>query len=40
MEFGIAMARKAWLRPEQILNCWPPPQILEWLASRGRPFSS
>ena len=37
MEFGIAMARKAWLKPSQILNCWPRAQVLEWLASRNSP---
>src|SRR5215216_4525479 len=36
MEYGVAMARRAWLKPAQILNCWAPAQILEWLASRGR----
>jgi DNA polymerase (family 10) len=36
MEYGVAMARKAWLKPDQILNCWPREQILEWLAARGR----
>ena len=37
MDYGVAMARKAWLKPEQILNCWPKSRILDWLASRGRP---
>ncbi len=37
MEFGVAMARRAWLKPDQILNCWPRPRILKWLASRHRP---
>lgn len=37
MDFGVAMARKAWLKPEQILNCWPRQQVLDWLASRGNP---
>ncbi|MCC7023596.1 MAG: hypothetical protein IT338_12270 [Thermomicrobiales bacterium] len=39
MEYGVAMARKAWLKPEQILNCWPRERILEWLAARGRSSS-
>jgi DNA polymerase (family 10) len=38
MEYGIAMARRAWLKPDQILNCWSAGRILEWLASRGRPI--
>jgi DNA polymerase (family X) len=37
MDYGIAMARRAWLKPEQILNCWPKSRILDWLASRGGP---
>jgi DNA polymerase (family 10) len=37
MEFGVAMARRAWLKPDQVLNCWPPVRILEWISSRGRP---
>ena len=37
MEYGVAMARRAWLTPDQILNCWPRSRILEWLASRGEP---
>ncbi|MBW3634210.1 MAG: hypothetical protein KY456_14405, partial [Chloroflexi bacterium] len=36
MDFGIAMARKAWLKPDQILNCWPRSRILDWLSSRDR----
>jgi DNA polymerase (family 10) len=37
MEFGIAMARKAWLKPPHVLNCWSRAQVLEWLASRSSP---
>ena len=37
MEYGVAMARRAWLKPDQVLNCWSPPRILEWLSARGRP---
>lgn len=35
MEFGVAMARKAWLTPERILNCWPRADVLRWLDKRG-----
>lgn len=35
IEFGIMMARKAWLRPEQVINCWPTEELLAWLESRG-----
>jgi DNA polymerase (family 10) len=37
MEYGVMMARKAWLTPERILNCWPRDRVLEWLAARGDP---
>jgi DNA polymerase (family 10) len=37
MEYGVAMARRAWLTPDQILNCWPRSRILEWLAGRNQP---
>ena len=37
MEYGVAMGRRAWLGPDQILNCWSPQQITEWLSSRRRP---
>jgi DNA polymerase (family 10) len=37
MEYGVAMARRAWLKPDQVLNCWSPPRIVEWLSARGRP---
>jgi DNA polymerase (family 10) len=36
MEFGIAVARRAWARPDQILNCWPLDRIVAWLAARDR----
>ena len=37
MEYGIAIARKAWLKPDQILNCWTQPQVLGWLGARAAP---
>ncbi|MGH2616285.1 MAG: DNA polymerase/3'-5' exonuclease PolX, partial [Thermomicrobiales bacterium] len=36
MEYGVAMARRAWLTPEQIFNCRPRNQVLDWLASRAK----
>lgn len=35
MEYGVAMARKAWLTPEHILNCWQVDRVLAWLLNRG-----
>jgi DNA polymerase (family 10) len=37
MEYGVAMGRRAWLKPGQILNCWSPADILEWFSSRAPP---
>ena len=37
MEYGVAMARRAWLKPDQILNCWSRVRIADWLSSRGHP---
>jgi DNA polymerase (family X) len=37
MEYGVAMARRAWLKPDQILNCWSPARIVEWLTPGTRP---
>jgi DNA polymerase (family 10) len=36
MEYGVAVARRAWLKPDQILNCWSPARIVEWLSTNGR----
>ena len=36
LEYGIAVARRAWARPDQILNCWPIEQIEAWLGEHGR----
>lgn len=35
LEYGIANARKAGARPENILNCWPLDRIEAWLRDRG-----
>jgi DNA polymerase (family 10) len=34
MLFGVQMARRAWLTPEQVLNCWPVEDILARRARR------
>jgi DNA polymerase (family 10) len=36
MEYGVAMARRAWLKPDDILNCWERERVLSWLGRRGR----
>lgn len=35
-EYGVSVARRAWVEPEQVLNCWPVEKITTWLQSRGR----
>lgn len=37
MIFGSMMARRAWLTPEQVLNCWPAEEILARRARRLAP---
>lgn len=34
IEFGVMMARKAWLKPDQVLNAWEPERVLLWLKDR------
>ena len=34
LEYGVAVARRAWARPDQVLNCWPLDRIESWLAGR------
>ncbi|MFT4037466.1 MAG: PHP domain-containing protein [Thermomicrobiales bacterium] len=34
--YGVAMARKAWLRPDQVLNTWEPERVRDWLRDRKR----
>jgi DNA polymerase (family 10) len=37
MEYGIAMARRAWLKPANVLNCRPTDQVIKWLVQRVTP---
>ena len=34
MEFGVYVAQRAWLGPEDILNCWELDRLLEWVSER------
>ncbi len=36
MHFGVRTARRGWVSPENVLNCWPTEQLLAWLRGRGR----
>ncbi len=35
VHFGVAVARRAWVGPEQVINCWERERLLNWLRSRG-----
>jgi DNA polymerase (family X) len=34
--YGVAIARRAWLTADDVINCWPTDKLLDWLAKRGR----
>ncbi|NMB60569.1 MAG: hypothetical protein GYA12_15455 [Chloroflexi bacterium] len=29
--YGVYVARRAWLKPEQVLSTWEPNRLLKWL---------
>jgi DNA polymerase (family 10) len=33
--YGVAIARRAWLTKEDVINCWPAKKLLDWLKKRG-----
>ncbi len=33
--YGVAIARRAWLTKEDVINCWPSRKLLDWLKARG-----
>ena len=33
MEFGVYVAQRAWLQPDDILNCWKVEKLLAWVAA-------
>jgi DNA polymerase (family 10) len=33
--YGVAVARRAWLTKEDVINCWPTKKLLSWLKKRG-----
>ncbi|MHB8856020.1 MAG: DNA polymerase/3'-5' exonuclease PolX [Bellilinea sp.] len=35
-EYGVSVARRAWVEPEVVINTWPVEKITVWLKSRGR----
>ncbi len=34
MEYGVSVARRAWVGPESVINTWEPPKLIEWLKKR------
>ena len=37
LPFGVALARRAWLAAEDVINTWPTDRLLDWLRKRGQP---
>jgi DNA polymerase (family X) len=35
LHYGVAMARRAWLEPKDVINAWPVDKLLGWLKKRG-----
>ncbi|MEN6524216.1 MAG: PHP domain-containing protein, partial [Anaerolineaceae bacterium] len=35
MLFGVSVARRAWVKPELVINTWSREKFLKWLVSRG-----
>jgi DNA polymerase (family X) len=33
--YGVAIARRAWLTKEDVINCWSTKKLLDWLKKRG-----
>jgi DNA polymerase (family X) len=33
--YGVATARRAWLEPKDVINCWAKDKLLKWLKNRG-----
>ena len=33
-EYGVYIARRAWLGPAQVINTWPAERLLRWLRER------
>ncbi len=36
LPFGVALARRAWLAAEDVINTWPTDRLLDWLRKRGQ----
>ncbi len=36
IHFGIALARRGWIGPQQVINTWEPERLVKWLKERTR----
>jgi DNA polymerase (family X) len=36
LPFGVATARRAWLEPKDVINCWTKDKLLKWLKKRSK----
>lgn len=36
LPYGVATARRAWLEPKDVINCWTMDKLLKWLKKRGK----
>lgn len=34
LHYGVAIARRAWAAPENVINTWPPEKLLDWLSGQ------
>jgi DNA polymerase (family 10) len=35
LPYGVAIARRAWVEKDDVINCWPVGKLLGWLKKRG-----
>jgi DNA polymerase (family 10) len=35
LPYGVAIARRAWLEPQDVINTWPVDKLMKWLKKRG-----
>ncbi|MHB8112197.1 MAG: DNA polymerase/3'-5' exonuclease PolX [Bellilinea sp.] len=35
-QYGVSVARRAWVKPEAVINTWPVQELTTWLKARGR----
>ncbi len=34
LHFGVATARRGWVRPQDVINTWQPDKLIQWLKGR------